>query len=163
MVTSQSGTKHKKIMLDVSFMDIQTKLSHELYRAFIWAWPTSQIFSKYNALTPFSMYSKYHTAKAGAPARTEGRGARFLLRAHYKHFCSKIIKSLERAGGAAAPPAPQRRRPCAKGIYCIGQSAPKPGFPIVVSVGDTSSHCISDASGTLTIYRNAVCVMSPTP
>ena len=46
---------------------------------------------------------------AGTPARTEGRGARFLLRAHYKHLCTKIIKSLERAGGAAAP---QRRRPC---------------------------------------------------
>ena len=30
-------------------------------------------------------------------------GARFLLRAHYKDFCTKIIKSLERAGGAAAP------------------------------------------------------------
>ena len=39
-----------------------------------------------------------------------GQGARFLLRAH-KHFCTKIVKSLERAGGAAAPPAPQRRPP----------------------------------------------------
>ena len=34
------------------------------------------------------------------PAPRAG-GARFLLRAHYKHFCTKIIKSLERAGGAA--------------------------------------------------------------
>ena len=48
----------------------------------------------------------------GTPARTEGRGARFLLRAHYKHFCTKLIKSLERVGGAAAPLPPQRRRPC---------------------------------------------------
>ena len=30
-------------------------------------------------------------------------GARFLLRTHHKHFCTKISKSLERAGGAAAP------------------------------------------------------------
>ena len=40
---------------------------------------------------------------SGTPARTEGRRARFLLRAHHKHVCTKIIKSLERAGGAAAP------------------------------------------------------------
>ena len=38
------------------------------------------------------------------PHRGQG-GARFLSRANYKHFCTKIIKSLERAGGAAAPPA----------------------------------------------------------
>ena len=51
--------------------------------------------------------------KSGTPACTEDRGgARFLLRAHYKHFFTKIIKSLERAGGAAAPIAPpQRWRP----------------------------------------------------
>ena len=35
-----------------------------------------------------------------------GQGARFLLRAYYTHFCTKIIKSLERAGGAAAPQPP---------------------------------------------------------
>ena len=40
---------------------------------------------------------------SGTPARTEGRGARFLLRAHYKHFCTKIIKSFESTGGEAAP------------------------------------------------------------
>ena len=33
-----------------------------------------------------------------------GQGARFLLRAHYKHFCTKIIKSLER--GPLLPPPP---------------------------------------------------------
>ena len=45
----------------------------------------------------------YANYQARLPAPRAG-GARFLLRAHYKHFCCKIIKSLERAGGAAAPP-----------------------------------------------------------
>ena len=40
--------------------------------------------------------------QARLPAPRAG-GARFLLRAHYIHFCTKIINSLERAGGAAAP------------------------------------------------------------
>ena len=39
---------------------------------------------------------------ARLPAPGAG-GPRFLLRAHYKHFCTKITKSLERVGGAAAP------------------------------------------------------------
>ena len=48
--------------------------------------------------------------QAHLPAPRAG-GARFLLRAHYKHFCIKMIKSLERAGGAAAPCSPQHRHP----------------------------------------------------
>ena len=37
------------------------------------------------------------------PVRTEGREARFLFRAHHKYLCTKIIKSLQRAGGTAVP------------------------------------------------------------
>ena len=43
-------------------------------------------------------------SQARLPAPRAGGG--FPIEAHYKHFFTKIIKSLERAGGAAAPPAP---------------------------------------------------------
>ena len=50
-------------------------------------------------------------AESGTPAHTEGRGASFLLGAHYEHFCTKTIKSLERAGRAAAPFPPREGIP----------------------------------------------------
>ena len=57
----------------------------------------------------------------GTPARTEGMGARFLLRAHHKQFCTKIIKSLEKCRRGSCPAFPQCRRPwpCSCRIYTI--------------------------------------------
>ena len=45
-------------------------------------------------------------------------GARFLLRAYYNHLFTEIIKSLERAGGAAAPCPPSVGVPGSNSTMC---------------------------------------------
>ena len=96
------GSAHKKAK-GSPINDLGRTLSHQ-HRKVKYPVPFLAVFiSPVLPLGTHWFIAGLDSEQAGTPARTEGRGARFLLRARYKHFCTKIIKSLERAEGAAAP------------------------------------------------------------